>query len=53
MLHNNPDFFIHCGDSIYADCTMPAQQALPNGEIWRNIVTEEKSKVATNLTLSR
>jgi len=49
MLHNNPDFFVHCGDSIYADCTMPAQQALPNGEIWRNIVTEEKSKVATNL----
>ena len=28
---------------------MPAQQALPNGEIWRNIVTEEKSKVATSL----
>jgi alkaline phosphatase D len=49
MLHNRPDFFVHCGDSIYADCTMPAEQALPNGETWRNIVTEEKSKVATNL----
>ena len=49
MLHNRPDFFVHCGDSIYADCTMPAQQALPNGEIWRNVITEEKSKVATNL----
>src|SRR5262249_29621747 len=36
-------------DSIYADCTIPDQQALPNGEIWRNVVTEEKSKVATKL----
>src|SRR5262249_29639800 len=21
MLRNQPDFFVHCGDSIYADCT--------------------------------
>jgi alkaline phosphatase D len=49
MLRNQPDFFVHCGDSIYADCTIPAQQKLPNGEIWRNIVTEDKSKVATTL----
>src|SRR5262252_6061183 len=49
MLHNRPDCFVHCGDSIYADCTIPDQQALQNGEIWRNVVTEEKSKVATKL----
>ena len=49
MMHSRPDFFVHCGDSIYADCTIPAQQKLPNGEIWRNIVTEEKSKIATTL----
>jgi alkaline phosphatase D len=49
MLQNRPDFFVHCGDSIYADCTIPAQQKLPNGETWRNIVTEEKSTVATTL----
>jgi alkaline phosphatase D len=49
MLRSRPDFFVHCGDSIYADCTVPAQQKLPNGEIWRNIVTEEKSRVATTL----
>jgi alkaline phosphatase D len=49
MLHNRPDFFIHCGDSIYADCTVSAEQKLPNGATWRNIVTEEKSKVATTL----
>jgi alkaline phosphatase D len=49
MLRNRPDFFVHCGDSIYADCTIPAQQKMPNGETWRNIVTEEKSTVATTL----
>ena len=49
MLRSRPDFFVHCGDSIYADCAIPAQQKLPNGETWRNIVTEEKSKVATTL----
>ncbi|HMF20669.1 MAG TPA: alkaline phosphatase D family protein [Pseudolabrys sp.] len=49
MLRNRPDFFVHCGDSIYADCTISAQQKLSNGEIWRNIVTEDKSKVATTL----
>ena len=50
MLHNRPDFFVHCGDSIYADCTMPAQQTLPNGELWRNIVTEEKAKLQQTST---
>ncbi len=50
MLSTRPDFFVHCGDSIYADCTISPQQKLPNGEIWRNLVTEEKSKVATTLT---
>jgi alkaline phosphatase D len=49
MLRNRPDFFVHCGDSIYADCTIPAQQKLPNGEVWRNLVSEDKSKVATTL----
>jgi alkaline phosphatase D len=50
MLRSRPDFFVHCGDSIYADCTISAQQRLPNGEVWRNIVTEEKARVATTLT---
>jgi alkaline phosphatase D len=49
MLHNRPDFFIHSGDHIYADCTIPAELPLPNGEIWRNLVTEEKSTVARSL----
>ena len=49
MLSNKPDFFVHCGDTIYADCTVPAQQKLPNGATWRNIVTEEKSRIASTL----
>lgn len=53
MLDNRPDFFIHSGDHIYADCTIPAEQNLPNGEIWRNIVTEEKSEVAHTLAQFR
>ena len=46
---NRPDFFIHCGDNIYADCPLGAERELPNGEVWRNIVTEEKSRVAETL----
>jgi len=49
MQHNAPDFFIHCGDNIYAECPLGAEQKLPNGETWRNIVTEEKSRVAETL----
>jgi alkaline phosphatase D len=49
MLENRPDFFIHSGDHIYADCPIPSELKLPNGEIWRNIVTEEKSTVAHSL----
>jgi alkaline phosphatase D len=53
MLENHPDFFIHSGDHIYADCPIPSELKLPNGEIWRNIVTEEKSAVAHSLAQYR
>jgi alkaline phosphatase D len=53
MLANRPDFFIHSGDHIYADCTIPREQKLPNGEIWRNLVTEDKSEVAHTLAQFR
>jgi alkaline phosphatase D len=49
MLENRPDFFIHSGDHIYADCPIPSELKLPDGKIWRNIVTEEKSAVAHSL----
>jgi alkaline phosphatase D len=49
MLNNRPDFFIHCGDHIYADCPVERELKLPNGEAWRNVVTEQKSVVAQTL----
>ncbi len=49
MRNNRPDFFVHCGDNIYADCEIPARLKLPNGETWRNVITEEKSKTAETL----
>jgi alkaline phosphatase D len=49
MLRNRPDFFIHSGDNIYADGPISAEVKLPNGEMWKNIVTEEKSKPAETL----
>jgi alkaline phosphatase D len=49
MLRNRPDFFIHSGDNIYADGPIPSEQKLPNGQVWKNLVTEEKSKPAETL----
>ena len=46
MLKSRPDFFIHNGDNIYADGPIAAEQKMPNGQVWRNIVTEDKSKPA-------
>jgi alkaline phosphatase D len=44
-----PQFFVHSGDTIYADNPLRGQMALPNGSVWNNLVTEEKSKVAETL----
>jgi len=49
MLKNRPDFFVHNGDTIYADGPIAAEQKMPNGQVWRNIVTEDKSKPAETL----
>ena len=49
MLNNRPDFFIHSGDSIYADCPIERELKLPDGGVWRNLITEEKSVVAQTL----
>ena len=53
MLNNRPDFFIHSGDSIYADCPIERELKLPDGGVWRNLVTEEKSEVAQTLAQFR
>ena len=49
MLRSRPDFFIHSGDHIYADCVIRPEVRLPNGQLWRNLVTEEKARVAQTL----
>ena len=53
ILDNRPDFFIHCGDHIYADCPVESELKLPGGDVWRNIVTEDKSVVAHSLAQFR
>jgi len=45
----NPDFFIHSGDTIYADGPIQSEVKLDDGSIWKNITTPEKSKVAETL----
>ena len=49
MLKHEPDFFIHSGDTIYADGPIQAEVKLKDGSMWRNVVTEEKSKPAETL----
>jgi alkaline phosphatase D len=44
-----PDFFVHCGDHIYADNPFPPKLELDDGTQWNNRVTEETSKVAETL----
>ncbi|MDB5972944.1 MAG: alkaline phosphatase [Hydrocarboniphaga sp.] len=48
----DPDFFLHSGDTIYADGVMAETVALPDGGTWRNAfldVVPEKTKVAETL----
>ena len=49
MRAQNPDFFIHSGDTIYADGIIKPEVTLADGTLWKNLVTEEKSKVAETL----
>lgn len=49
MAWHQPDFFIHSGDTIYADNPVRAEVKLADGTIWKNVTTEAKSKVAETL----
>ncbi len=49
MRQTNPDFFIHNGDSIYADGIIPESVTAENGQTWVNVVTPEVAKVAETL----
>ncbi|MFD0362555.1 alkaline phosphatase D family protein [Nocardia sp. GCM10030253] len=49
MAARDPHLFIHSGDSIYADGPLKESVPLPDGRVWRNVVTEAKSAVAQTL----
>ncbi|MEK0083818.1 alkaline phosphatase D family protein [Benzoatithermus flavus] len=44
-----PDFFIHSGDTVYADGPIFPEVRLPDGSVWKNLVTEAKAKPAETL----
>jgi alkaline phosphatase D len=50
MRRRRPDFLLHSGDTVYADGPLTETVTLPDGRIYRNLVTEEKLKVAETLT---
>ncbi|GLF95684.1 alkaline phosphatase D family protein [Streptomyces yaizuensis] len=49
MRRLDPDFFLCSGDTIYADGVIQPRVTLPDGRVWRNVTTEEKSRVAQSL----
>jgi alkaline phosphatase D len=49
MLSRQPDFFLHSGDTIYADGPLKASWTPPEGGNWRNLVTEAKNQSAETL----
>lgn len=49
MRTRNPDFFLHSGDTIYADGPIRSEVKLSDGTLWKNVTTEAKSKVAETL----
>ncbi|MDI2129907.1 alkaline phosphatase D family protein [Yinghuangia seranimata] len=50
MRRLNPDFFLCSGDTVYSDGPLAPSVTLPDGRVWHNVVTPEKSKVAESLT---
>jgi len=49
MRRAQPDVFVNVGDTIYADQPLLPEVRLDNGTLWRNVVTEAKSKVAESI----
>ena len=49
MRKHHPDFFLHSGDTIYADGPIQAEVKLADGKIWKNVTIPEKAKVAETL----
>lgn len=49
ILEQQPQFFVHSGDNIYADNALAKEVRLPDGTLWQNELIEEKSRVAQTL----
>ncbi len=49
MHATDPDFFVHAGDTIYADGPIQEEVTEPDGQVWRNLVIPEVTKVAESL----
>ncbi|MBQ8102741.1 MAG: alkaline phosphatase D family protein, partial [Afipia sp.] len=49
MRKHRPDFFLHSGDTIYADGPIQSEVKLADGKIWKNLTIPEKAKVAETL----
>jgi alkaline phosphatase D len=49
MRRLQPDFFVHSGDTIYADNPLAPEVKLRDGTVWRNLVAPGKEKVAETL----
>ena len=49
MKKHRPDFFLHSGDTIYADGPIQSEVKLPDNKVWKNLTVQEKAKVAETL----
>jgi len=49
MQARDPHFFLHSGDTIYADGPITGDVTLPDGRIYRNVLEEAKTHVAQTL----
>ncbi|HYT74935.1 MAG TPA: alkaline phosphatase D family protein [Vicinamibacterales bacterium] len=49
MRRAQPDVFVNLGDTIYADQALLPEVKLDDGSLWKNVVTEAKSKVAQTI----
>ena len=49
LIDLDPDFFLCSGDTVYSDGPVVESVTLPDGRVWHNVVTPEKSKVAETL----
>lgn len=49
MRQRDPDFFVHCGDTIYADGPMTVERMVEGGKVWKNTIAEGVEKVAETL----